>query len=144
MFVNATQYHTDMLVDTNNIRYALCIGLYNSPSCIDSIKEIISRYIECNNIEFDPSNYSFSIKIKKTAMRKNRDFRHNPEFYYPIASNIFREFISNNSQAVIDSLSSIYGGNAAAVLDTIKNNHNVIANLCYLTCISDNIVIIKL
>lgn len=144
MFVNTTLYRTELLVDTNNIRYALITNLYSNPLYIDSIKEIISRYIECNNIEFNPLDYTFNVKIKKTAMRKNREFRHNPEFYYPIMSNIFMEFISNNSQAIIDSLYPMYGDNANAVLNAICNNHSVIANLCYLTCISDNIVIIKL
>ena len=144
MFVNATQYDTPIMIDINKIRYILITNFYNDPSYIYSIKEIIARHIECNNIEYNPLDYTFNVKIKKTAMRKNRDFRHNPEFYYPIVSNIFMEFLSNNRQSIINALYSIYGDNASVVLDIILHNHNIIADLCYLTCISDNLVIIKL
>lgn len=144
MFVNTTQYDTPIMIDINKIRYILITNFYNEPSYIYSIKEIIARYIECNNIEFNLLDYSFNVKIKKTAMRKNREFRHNPEFYYPIVSNIFMEFLSNNRQAIINALYPIYGDRSSIVLDIICCNHGVIANLCYLTCISDNLVIIKL
>ena len=144
MFVNTTQYDTPIMIDINKIRYILITNFYNDPSYIYSIKEIITKYIECNNIEFSLLDYAFNVKIKKTAMRKNRDFRHNPEFYYPIVSNIFMEFLSNNRQAIINALYPIYGDRSSIVLDIICCNHGVIANLCYLTCISDNLVIIKL
>ena len=144
MFVNTTQYDTPIMIDINKIRYILITNFYNDPSYIYSIKEIITKYIECNNIEFSLLDYAFSVKIKKTAMRKNREFRHNPEFYYPIVSNIFMEFLSNNRQAIINALYPIYGDRSSIVLDIICCNHGVIANLCYLTCISDNLVIIKL
>ena len=97
MFVNSTQYDTPIMIDINKIRYILSTNFYNNPSYIYSIKEIIAKHIECNNIEYNPLDYAFNVKIKKTAMRKNIN-SHNSYFYsssFSWSSNCFSSIVSS-------------------------------------------------
>ena len=76
-------------------------------------------------------------------MRKIHGFSHNPEFYYQFTSNIFKEFISTHEQKMLQVLKSRYE-DPHQVLNYIYSNPYIMANLCHVTCIADNIIVIKL
>ena len=92
MFIDSKQYKTD-LVDVNNLRYLLFTNFYNNPNYIDMLKEIINKNIECLGIDYSFVDFAFTIKIKKTTMRKMYRFRHNPIFYHQfIPPGLFEPF----------------------------------------------------
>ena len=142
MFIDDKKYQTN-LADINSLRYLLFTNFYNNMSYIQNLTEIISKNIECLGIDYSAFEYSFTIKIKKTAMRRMHLFKHKPDFYYQIIPAIFNEFIKNNEQEVLKALSTRYD-NPYRVLQYLYETPGFLANLCHLTCIDDNIIIIKL
>lgn len=145
MFIGGNQYQTN-LVDVNSVRYLLCTNFYSNPNMIASLEEIIRRNIECLGIEFSAADFSYIVKIKKTAMRKFRGFDHNPSYYYQaIIPKIFKEYISTHEQFVLQALRHAHPDkNPYQVLQYIYSNEVIMANLCHVTCISDNTLVIKL
>lgn len=142
MFIENKQYKTD-LVDIHNIRYLLFSHLYSNPVFIQNLTDIISRNIECLSVEYSPSKYTFTIKIKKTSMRKFHGFDHNPNFYYQLIPNIFLEFIKTNEQMVLECLRERYD-NPIDIINQLYANPYILSNICQVSCIADNILIIKL
>ena len=144
MFIENTQYQVD-LATVNNIRYILCTNIYCNPTTIASLEEIIRRNIDCLGIEFSTENFSFMVKIKKTAMRKIKGFNHTPNFYYQTISKIFTEFISTYEQNILQAIKIKHPDvDPYQMLQYVYNNQAIMANLCHVTCISDNTIIIKL
>ena len=67
-------------------------------------------------------------------------------FYYRLISKIFYDLITSNEYIILDALRKVGYINPDPKLlldDALKNPKNL-ANLCNVTCISDNILIIKL
>lgn len=142
MYINDKSFDTN-LIDVNKVRYLLFTHLYNNPASIDNLTSIIGKYIECLGINYDPNTFTFTIKIKKTAMRRIHGFKQDPSFYYIKIPEIFREFLSANEGVIMPALQQDYP-NPKDVLNTIYLNYSIMANLCHVSCIADNIVIIKL
>lgn len=142
MIIDNRSYPTD-LVDVNNVRYLLFTNLYNDTNALSRLTEIIAKHIECLSIDYNSSTYTFTVKIKKTAMRRLHGFRHDPNFYYQVIPDIFSEFIAGNKDRILAALSSTYQ-NPSEVLNSIYMNKYIMANLCHMSCISDNIIVIKL
>ena len=143
MIIDKVNYSTN-LIDIQNIRYLLFTNLYGNEAYINSLTGIISKHIDCLNIEYSPITYTYTIKIKKTAMRKNHGFDHNPNYYYQIIPNIFREFLQTNQTAIMSVLSQKYANCQDIMNSLIYSDYYCIANLCQVSCIADNILIIKL
>ena len=76
-------------------------------------------------------------------MRKNHGFDHNPKYYYQIIPNIFREFVQTNQPAILSVLNQKYA-NAQEIRNSLICGDFYLANLCQVSCIADNILIIKL
>lgn len=142
MFIENKQYKTD-LVDIHNLRYLLFSHLYSNPAFIQNLTDIISRNIECLSVEYSPSKYMFTIKIKKTSMRKFHGFDHNPNFYYQLIPNIFLEFIKTNEQIILECLRERYD-NPIDIINQLYANPYILSNICQVSCIADNILVIKL
>ncbi len=142
MFIDNANYETN-LTDIQNIRYLLFLNLYGNEAYINLLSEIIAKHIDCLSIDYNSNNYTFTIKIKKTAMRKYHGFNHNPNYYYQIIHNIFKEFISNNLDIISYILKSKYS-NPQEIINKFNAGVYCIENLCYVSCIADNILIIKL
>ena len=142
MIIDNQSYPTD-LVDVNNMRYLLFTNLYSNANALIKLTEIIAKHIECLSIDYNAFNYTFTVKIKKTAMRRLHGFRHDPNFYYQIIPDIFSEFITANKDTILAALASSYQ-NPTEVLNSIYMNKCIMANLCHISCISDNIIVIKL
>lgn len=145
MFINNKDYRTDM-VDIQSLRYLLFLNLYGSEVIIESLSNIISKHIDCLNIEYCPSSYTFTIKIKKTAMRKYHGFDHDPKYYYTIIPSIFKEFIQTNANYVSKALEAKYPiREIPLIMDKLINSdYYCLANMCHISCIADNILIMKL
>ena len=142
MFIEDKQYKID-LVDINNVRYLLFSNLYSNPVFIQNLSDIIARHIDCLSIEYSPTTYTFTVKIKKTSMRKLHRFYHDPSFYYQMIPGIFMEFIKGNEQIITKCLRERYDNPEYVIAQLYTNPYNL-ANLCQVSCIADNILVIKL
>jgi hypothetical protein len=142
MYIDDRDYRTD-LASVNNIRYLFFVYLYNDPAYIESLKDIITRHIDCLSIDYEPTEYAYVLKIKKTAMRKIHGFNNDPTFYYPIIDEIFREFMNTHRDKIVSILSIRYDDPNEAFNSVLDKDYTM-ANMCFISCISDNMVYIKL
>ena len=131
------------LKDIVNLRLILFKKFYNNELYINTLAELISSKMECLSIEYDNSICAFMIKIKKTAMKKSDTaFTHCPEYYYYIMSNVFYEFIKYNENVIAHELLS-YMNNPFDFLNNLYNS-KAMYNVCAITSINDNAIIVKL
>lgn len=131
------------LKDIVNLRLILFKKYYNNELYINTLAELISSKMECLSIEYDNVTCSFIVKIKKTAMKKsNAAFTHCPEYYYYIMSTVFYEFIKYNENVIAHELLA-YMDNPYDFLNDLYNS-KAMYNICAITCINDNAVIVKL
>lgn len=143
MYFQDHHYKAD-LADVNAIRTALHTSIYSNPVYLSELQSLISAALEVLSIEFNPNEFAIYTRIKKTGMRKFHGFRQSPDFYYQIIPHIFAGFISNHRCELINTLSSTGVSNATMVVESLCTNNQILANLCHVTCIADNIVIFKL
>ena len=143
MYFQDHHYKTD-LADVNTIRTALHTTIYSNPVCLIELQNRISEALDVLSIEFNPNEFAIYTRIKKTGMRKFHGFRQNPDFYYQITPQIFSGLIANHRCELINALSSTGIPNATQIIENLTTNTRMLANLCHVTCIADNIVIFKL
>lgn len=148
MYINNVAYETPIMHPSLSTRAVLFEKFYSNMYYINSLRESISKFIDCNTIEFDSVNFQFNIKIKKTSMRAKKVITCNNSIYYrSILTDIFNDFISKHKDEIIRSLRSkgIYTSDEdyqaayASLVDSF--NLSTIGNV---SCYFDNIVIIKL
>lgn len=146
MNVNNKQYNIN-LTSINTLRYLLFTNFYSDRNYIDQMLNIIQANIECLDINFDPQFFTVTVKIKKTAMRKMPKFKHEPNYYYMPIQNIFKQFIQANEVLVRAYLSRTLGDDMTAAqsyLNYLYATPSILANLCHVSCMADNILVIKL
>lgn len=143
MYINNYPYNTSNISLLAEMRYLLFNTVYSNMDYIEDLKRIIGKYISVLNIDYSPETFSFTIKVKKTGMRRICRFRHTPEFYYAFIPSIFREFITLHKNDII-SPKMLFKYNPSELLDYVLADNNVMVNLCNISCMFDNIVIIKL
>ena len=146
MNVNNKQYDIN-LTSINTLRYLLFTNFYSDRNYIDQMLNIIQANIECLDINFDPQFFTVTVKIKKTAMRKMPKFKHEPNYYYMPIQNIFKQFIQTNEVLVRAYLSRTLGDDMTAsqsYLIYLYATPSFLANLCHVSCMADNILVIKL
>lgn len=129
--------------EISSLRQLFFSKFYNDSNYILELLEIIRNIFDPISIEFDGTKYAYYIKIKKTSMRKLKGFAHVPEFYYTnFINKIISAFICNHMSDITRSLTNISDPNYFMV--RLLNDAYAMASLCNVTCISDNILIIKL
>ena len=146
MNVNNKQYDVN-LTAINTLRYLLFTNFYSDEKYINQLLGIIQANIESLDISFDPQFFTVTVKIKKTAMRKMPKFKHEPNYYYMPIQNIFKTFIQQNEVLVRAYLSRTCGDDMAATqayLNYLYTTPSILANLCHVSCMADNILVIKL
>lgn len=142
MFIDQQIYCTDDdMKIANHLRYWLHTNYYNADS-IKSLIDILTKYIDCLDASYDTIDKVILIKIKKTSMKKRHGFRHEPTYYYPIMCQVFKEFLMNVSPSYLNQLIVDLG--VYTNIDTIIGDFCILTNLCFVSCISDNIISIKL
>lgn len=143
MFIGTNQFDIDLSM-INNIRHLIFTNLYSDTRYIQNLIDIISKHIEILGAEFNPNNYTITVNVKKTSIRKmyGARFKHEPNFYYQFISNIFAEFFNTNRDRIIEVLAGMYQ-DPYIVFNQIVTGP-MIGNLCHVTCLSDKILVIKL
>lgn len=136
MFIENIQYRTDSLSVINDLRTVL-FSLYNNTSNIMNLQSIIERNINCKEIGYSNNDFAFVVKVYKSKDT------HYPDTYYGIICNVFRDFVTSHEHEILKQLRCMHA-DADIILQSIYNNHHIMANLCHITCINDDIVYIKL
>ena len=139
--------HHDNMNIVHHIRYILFKYFYSNPVYIEQLNQIINKNIDCLSVEYDNLNYTFTIKIKKTSMRKIRGFSHDPIFYYHLLPGIFKEFINNNISLIEYYLTERVSNDKTTINHCMNNLYSDIYclnNICGISCLGDNILLIKL
>ena len=142
VYENNTQYQND-LIDINKIRYILFENFYSNFAYLQNLTDLISKHIECLSIDYSSTTFTYTIKIKKTAMRRLYGFKHDPIFYHAKIADIFKEFILSNEYEVALLMMKQYDA-PYDVLRYLYDNPALLANLCHISCIADNILVVKL
>ena len=142
MFINNNSYNTD-LKEINSLRYVFSMNYIRQNSYTDELCAIIGKHIESLSVDFDIISHRFAIKIKKTTMKRIPGFIHDPNFYYSKVADIFYEFIWSNKDEIYNDLISI-GANPEDIFKSIEANRNILANICYISCIEDNIIFLNI
>ena len=120
------------------LRHDLNHHLYGNQLIILDLMDIIRTTIDPVSIEFDVATYSFFIKIKKTNMKKNKGFTNIPEFYYGnFIIPVFLEFIQTHYNDIVNLRDPF-------MTDMVISNPSALINICHVTCLSDNMVVVKL
>ena len=148
MYINNVAYETPTLHPSLSTRVVLFEKFYSNMYYINSLMESISKYIDCNTIEFDEYNFQFNIKIKKTAMKARKAIPTNDSVYYRgILNNIFFDFISKHKNEIIKCLKEkcLYETEEQYQMAyALSTDMFSLSNIGSVSCYSDNIVIIKL
>lgn len=138
MFIDQQTYSSDYdMKIANQIRYWLYSTYYN-PDTIKFLIDIISKYIDCLDASYDTVSKVILIKIKKTAMKKRHGFKHEPTYYYPIMCSVFSDYLASIDPALIFQIP------VDVDLGYVLANNCILTNLCFVSCISDNVISIKL
>lgn len=123
----------------SNLRSIFNSRLYSDQTITLNLLETMQRTINPISIEFDALNYTFFIKIKKTNMNKTKGFSNTPEYYYNnFIIPVFLEFMNSYRDQILGV------GVDPFMFGMVLNNPSTLLNICHVTCLSDNIVSIKL
>ena len=134
--------------DFHRLRTILFQYFYPRNDVISILTGIIAKNIECINIEYDSYSYTFTLKVKKTEMKKpsRPRFVHCPVYYNKYISSIYHEFLSAISGELSQLFSAMRKTDPTDDMNVSKflAEPESLCNLCIVTCMSDNIVMIKL
>lgn len=142
MFIHNTPYYTNL----QNVQFIRgCLLRHYTLDIINLIEQYIRRYIDTFDIIYNSFTCSFSIRVKKSTMRKKyNSFKHETIFYYNILKDIFYSFFNENRDLIVRMLRNDFGFAADEVYDNFILNPNKLLNLFQIYCIGNNIIEIRL
>lgn len=136
---------SDIISIFSNVRCLMHCFIYPNQEYIDILTERITRHISCLHIEYDPYEKCFTLKIKKTLLKKVNGFEHSTIFYYKTFNLIFAEFLSALNNKILEIMMNVYGSSSAIQLFLfLLRNESLLSNFYNLECYGDNIVKIHL
>ena len=138
-------YKSDQDIMTfGNIRTLFHNTIYNNSQCINKLTEYVQKYIDCISIEYNNEYRSIFIKIKKTTMKRHSKFENSSQYYYGMMEKVFREFITENPNIIIDALSMSGEPNPSTLYSYLYNNMDKVILLCNIVCTGNNYLTIYL
>lgn len=148
MLINCAEYEA-LISELIAARHVLFTHLYCNPECINTLTELIKSHIDTLDISFDQNDYTFTVNVKKTSMKKmyGSKFSHDAIFYYEFIDKIFRDFLNIYKNDVINAFKDCdFPEVPEYAFDhiTLGPPYPTLANLCHVTCLSDKILVIKL
>lgn len=141
MYINNTSYNVDLHL-VQSIRYCL-LSKYDL-NHISILEEYIKKYIPNTEIVYNSLTKSFTIKIRKTSIKKIKGYKNNVQFYYYLIGEAFNDFFKEQKEEIIKLLYDSFGDSAFYALNTCINNPKFMYNLFNAYCLADNILEIKL
>ena len=148
--INKTVYNEQNLKSDNdmytfgNIRVLFHNTIYNDSLCITTLTSYIQKYIDCISIEYNNERKAYYIKIKKTTMKKLSKFENSSNYYYGTIDKVFREFITENPNIIINAFSNYGEPNPSTLYAYLYNNMDKIILLCNIVCTGSNYLTIYL
>lgn len=144
-----TNIHT-MLV----VRAMLSQTLFRDPEIQNKFMDLIQSNIETLRCEYNPEQITYTVRVKKTSVRKYPDYRPEACFYYNIIGELIRQLLTLYKDKTISCimryqsyLNDICPDNANipyiaaySIYNEIMSNPTIICNLADIQCISDNII----
>jgi len=127
-----------------NIRVLFHNTIYNDSLCISTLTSYIQKYIDCISIEYNNDKKAFFIKIKKTTMKRLSKFENSSSYYYGMIDKIFREFISENPNIIINAFSANGEPNPSTMYAYLYTNMDKLILLCNIVCTGSNYLTIYL
>lgn len=127
-----------------NIRVLFHNTIYNDSLCITTLTSYIQKYIDCISIEYNNERKAFFIKIKKTTMKKLSKFENTSNYYYGMIDKIFREFITENPNIIINAFSTNGESNPSTMYAYLYTNMDKLILLCNIVCTGSNYLTIYL
>lgn len=127
-----------------NIRVLFHNTIYNDSLCITTLTSYIQKYIDCISIEYNNERKAFFIKIKKTTMKKLSKFENTSNYYYGMIDKIFREFITENPNIIINAFSTNGEPNPSTMYAYLYTNMDKLILLCNIVCTGSNYLTIYL
>lgn len=131
------------------VRNILSRTLFRRSDVQNKFMQLLYTYIDILKCEYSPEQLTYTIKVKKTSVKRMPNYRPEVSFYYNIIGNIMRDLLTQFKDIVVDLFQiHIFGANKNAYIDAY-NLYNMIvsdqsrfnlANLANVQCISDNII----
>lgn len=145
-YVNTSQYVRNMdnfMQLASSIRLLLHDHLYSD---IENVNLLIKylNVIDLFNIEYNETDKTIHLKIKKTNMKKYPNYSHNVSFYYGLFNQILITFFYDKYDdlcKIFNTYSCQYG--ISPSIEYLLDNR-IISMIYTITSILDNIVIIHL
>lgn len=128
----------DYFSNLTQLRLLFHTHVYNDITNIELLKTAISNHVDTISIDYDDLQKVFSIKIKKTTMKKDNKFEHNVFYYYNIFENIFLEFLLHNAHM----LNTFLKDTMYLSVDNILQNIKSLSTMYNIACVSDNIIVL--
>ena len=148
--INKTTYNEQNLRSDNDmytfgtIRVLFHNTIYNDSLCITTLTSYIQKYIDCISIEYNNERKAYYIKIKKTTMKKLSKFENSSNYYYGMVNKIFREFITENPNIIMNAFSNYGEPNPSIMYAYLYANMDKIILLCNIVCTGSNYLTIYL
>lgn len=132
------------LLSTTEFRLFLHRYFYSNQDFINDLLDMItSTDIVFSTTDYSPQTRSITIKIKKSVVKKDKNFVPNSTFYYPLFNNIFEILFKKN----LHSIYSIAKECGYIDINNLLNEtyiNSMIPGLYSITCISDNAIVLYL
>ena len=141
--VNNTGVVSDLISICANARCLLHHYIYSNPEYIEKFKEILSRHIAYLQMDYNPYEKCFTIKIKKTSLKKVAGFEHSTIFYYNLLNHVLQTFLVELRDPILGFMKDVYGSNAIQVYLFLVHGASAI-NILNVECYGDNILKIHL
>lgn len=137
MYINNVNYRTRLDV-LQNAR-AVMITIMSNPINSQAILDLISSKLDCLGIYYDNDRHEINITVKKTNMKKIKDYKPNTIYYYGIMGTVFSEFFASNPN-LIRQICMETGLNLIGI-DDVQSFTGL--SLCEIYCIGDKSVNIR-
>lgn len=141
--VNNTGVVSDLISICANARCLLHHYIYSNPEYIEIFKNILSRYIPCLQMDYNSYEKCFTIKIKKTSLKKVAGFEHSTIFYYKVLNFALQSFLVTLEKPILGFMREVYGANATQIYVFLVHGTSAI-NILNVECYGDNILKIHL
>lgn len=145
----------DLLIDFHEVltvRSALCQTLFREPEVQSTFMSLIQQAIDPIKCEYNPEQLTYTIKVKKTSVKRMPNYRPEVSFYYNIVCSIMQQILTIYKDQVIQifmrfpQILNIAQSNdsdymrAYSIYNKLISNQYQLCNLVNVQCISDGVI----
>lgn len=142
-YMTQTSNISELISIVYNFRCFMHHYIYSDTNMINNLKDIILNEIPCITINYNEMQKSFTLKIKKSSLRKIKGYNHETLFYKMVVNNVMHKFLTFNKNIIYNKMISIYRDQSQNLYNFI-DSEDMAANLCRIECYNDNLIKITL